>query len=110
MKKYILLCATLLLTFQISNPSYAEIVVFAKRYFVDRTLINGELQKYTGSKVQVNIYIGKSVMMFRCDSKWNLEQVARASNRIRNYINQNDDIDPLKMLAEAGLLGCKKLR
>jgi len=110
MKRHLFLCATILLTFLISSPSYAEIVVFAKKYFVDRTLINGELQKYKGSKVQVNIYIGNFVMTFRCDSKWNLEQVARASNSIRNYINRNDDIDPLKMLADAGLSGCNKLR
>ncbi len=110
MKKHLLLCAAILLTFLISSPSYADIIVFAKRYFVDRSLINGELRKYTGGKVQVDISIGKAVMIFRCDNKWNLEKVAKASNSIRNYINQNDDIDPLKMLAKAGLLGCYKLR
>jgi len=110
MKKHLLFCATLLLTFLISSPSYAEIVVVAKRYFVDRSLIYGELSRYTGDRVQVDINIGKAVMLFRCDNKWNLDQVARASTYIRNYINQHDDIDPLKMLSNAGLLGCKKFR
>ncbi len=110
MKRHLLFCATLLLTFLISSPSYAEIVVFAKKYFVDRSLINGELSRHTGDMVQVDIYIGKAVMIFRCDNKWNLEKVARASNGIRNYINQHDEIDPLKMLSNAGLLSCKKFR
>jgi len=104
-----------------TNITNAEIVTFGKRFFADRSTIRGELyttSKELGETIGVNVALGEPkvvtisgvvtsfVLQFRCKDKWNWEKAEKAANSIAQHINKNNNIDPLKMLSEAGLSGC----
>jgi hypothetical protein len=114
-----ILCLVSLFVFGFAYISHAEIVVFAKRYFIERTTIRGQLYNTgpnAGDKVHVQIiagttglagmagqFVGAYTIDFNCNDKWDWDKVEKAASSIAQYINKNNTIDPIKMLSEAGL-------
>lgn len=112
--KKVMMFAISAFMFFVANPIFSDTVTFAKRYFVDRASIVGEIYSSgdnKGDKIQIRMVIGGPFglkIKFSCEDKWDWGKVARASKSIRKYINEKDDINPIKMLSEAGLSGCKR--
>ena len=101
-----------LLSLVIAAPfALAEMITFAGTLFVDRSSIVGRLYKGKDDNIAVKIYAGHGLSdfesNFNCTDKWQEEKVIKATRSIADYINDNKDIDPFKMLSHAGLSGCK---
>ncbi len=105
---YALILLWLLFT---ANLALAEIVTFGGSLFVDRSSIVGRLYIGKDNHIAVKINAGHGLSDFEanftCADKWEEEKVIKATRSIADYINNNKDIDPFKMLSHAGLSGCR---
>jgi hypothetical protein len=99
-----------LVTLIIANCAFAETVVFARRYVVDRSNIIVDFNAVQ-EKIHVSLAFASGMaaveIKFSSEDKWDWEKVHNASKAVARYINKNSDIDPFKMLTEAGLTGLK---
>ena len=102
----------LLLLFTVADSVFADMVTLGGMWIIDRSNILCRL--YTEKpdyKILVMINLGFTInspkLTISCDDKFEQGKVEKASKSIANYINKNDDIDPLKMLSNAGLSNCK---
>ena len=95
----------------LSNFAFAEMVTFGGSIFLDRSAIVGRLYIAKDNNIGVKIFAGHGLSDFSanfiCSDKWNDEKVSKATRSISDYINNNSDINPFKMLSNAGLSGCK---
>lgn len=116
MQKMIVYTGVFLLSFIIADSVLAEMVTFSGRWIVDRSNITSVLSPVretpsSKDKIRVIIHVVPGIsgweFRFSCEDNWDFEKVKSASKSIANYINKNNDIDPFKMLSDAGLSGCK---
>ncbi len=111
MKKSISYTIALLGFLSAANFAFAEMVTFGGTLFLDRSYIIGRLYIGKDNNIAVKIYAGHGLSDFEanfiCIDKWQEEKVIKATRGIADYINGNKDIDPFKMLSQAGLSGCK---
>ena len=112
MKHVCILIISSWLCLVISTPVFSEMVSIGKRYFIDRENISGQLYssgEKKGKKIQADIKVGGMsgwTIKVSCDDQWDWKKVEKATKKIRVYINNKDDINPLEMLIDAGLSGC----
>jgi len=111
MKKWISYAVVLLWFLSAANFAFAEMVTFGGTLFVDRSSIVGRLYVGKENNIAVKIHAGHGLSDFEanfiCTDKWQDEKVIKTTRSIADYINENKDIDPFKMLSQAGLSGCK---
>jgi len=95
----------------IPHLAFAEMITFGGTLFADRSSIIGRLYMGKENYIAVKIYAGHGLSDFEvnliCTDKWHEEKVIKATRSIADYINKNNDINPFKMLSNAGLSGCK---
>lgn len=111
MKRSIAYTLVLLWVLIAANFAFAEMITFGGTLFVDRSSIVGRLYIGKDNNIAVKIYAGHGLSEFGanfiCSDKWNEEKVIKATRNIADYINNNKEINPFKMLSNAGLAGCK---
>lgn len=111
MKKSISYTIALLWFLSAANFTFAEMVTFGGTLFLDRSSIVGRLYIGKDNNIAVKIRAGHGLSDFEanfiCTDKWQEEKVIKATRSIADYINNNTDIDPFKMLSQAGLSGCR---
>ena len=105
MRKY-LFCLVIGYLLFISVNCNAETVKLSDEYFGDRSMISGTVFS-NGGKIAVKINVGTGmagwVLTFYTADKAEPDKIKNITKFISQYINKNNDIDPIKMLTEAGL-------
>ena len=106
----IILCAplTAAATLIWSNRANAETVIYWDRYFIDSSSLGGYFYyEKDASKVVLQISTAHfGIQKFSCAGEWNGVMVSKAVQGIRDGINKQRELHPLRLLAEAGFKTC----
>jgi hypothetical protein len=96
---------------EMAGGGRGDIISFGQRYFTDRSNIIGYLfrdQQTGGTNVEIKIGgTASGSFLFKCQTPWNIDAVHKATHVIRIHLNTQDDVDPLRMLEQGGLGGCR---